>query len=91
MGGYLITFPKARIYTLIPIVIYLARFQIPAYVVLLYWIFLQTLNSVASLGVADSSLSGGVAFMAHVGGFVAGVPLMLLLRDSRSQRRRRAA
>jgi membrane associated rhomboid family serine protease len=90
MGAYLITFPRARIYTLVPIIIYLARFELPAYFILIYWMLLQTLNGVASLGVADSSMQGGVAWMAHVGGFLFGIPLMLLLRSRGVSRRRYA-
>jgi membrane associated rhomboid family serine protease len=87
MGAYLITFPRARIKTLVPIFFYLARFDLPAYLILIYWMLLQTLNGVAALGAADSSLQGGVAWMAHVGGFVAGIPLMLLLRTGGARAR----
>ena len=90
MGAYLITFPKARILTLVPIFFYLARFELPAYLILIYWIILQTFSGVASLATADSSTQGGVAWMAHVGGFIVGIPLMLLLRDWRSPKRRAA-
>lgn len=91
MGAYLITFPRARVHTLVPIIIYLARFELPAYFILMYWLALQTLSGVAALGSADAALQGGVAWMAHVGGFLAGVPLMLLLRSGRAPRRRARA
>lgn len=85
MGAYLITFPGARIRTLVPIFIFLTWFDIPAFVILLYWLALQLLSGVASVAVADP-MQGGVAFFAHVGGFVAGIPLMLLLRRPRRAR-----
>jgi rhomboid family protein len=79
MGAYLITFPGARIRTLIPIFIFLTWFDLPAYIILIYWLLLQVLSGAASFGVVDPT-QGGVAFFAHVGGFAAGIPLMLLLR-----------
>jgi membrane associated rhomboid family serine protease len=80
MGAYLITFPHARILTLVPIIFFLTTVEIPAFLILLYWLVLQFFSGAASLG-ADAS-QGGVAWFAHVGGFVAGIPLMLLLRRS---------
>jgi len=85
MGAYLITFPGARIKTLIPIIIFITTVELPAYVILLYWLVLQLLSGVASVAVADP-MQGGVAFFAHVGGFAAGIPLMLLLRPRRRVR-----
>jgi rhomboid family protein len=81
MGAYLITFPRARILTLVPIIIFLTTIEIPAYIILIYWLLLQFLSGAASLG-ADAG-QGGVAWFAHVGGFAAGIPLMLLLRKPR--------
>ena len=78
MGAYLITFPRARILTLVPIIVFLTTIEIPAYVILFYWLLLQFLSGAVSLG-ADAG-QGGVAWFAHVGGFAAGIPLMLLLR-----------
>jgi membrane associated rhomboid family serine protease len=82
MGAYLITFPGARIVTLIPIVIFLTTVEIPAFVILLYWLLLQFLSGAASVGAADPT-QGGVAWFAHIGGFLAGIPLMMLLRRPR--------
>jgi membrane associated rhomboid family serine protease len=82
MGAYLITFPGARVVTLIPIIIFLTTVEIPAYIILLYWLLLQFLSGAASVGVADPT-QGGVAWFAHIGGFLAGIPLMLLLRKPR--------
>jgi len=82
MGAYLITFPGARIRTVVPLFIFLTWFDLPAFIILIYWLALQLLSGVASVAVADP-MQGGVAFLAHVGGFVAGIPLMLLLRPRR--------
>jgi membrane associated rhomboid family serine protease len=88
MGAYLITFPRARVVTLIPIIIFFTTVEIPAFLILLYWLLLQYMSGVASIAAADPS-QGGVAYFAHVGGFVAGIPLMILLR--KPQRTRAAA
>jgi len=85
MGAYLITFPGARIRTLVPVFIFLTWFDVPAYVILIYWLLLQLLSGVASVAVTDP-MQGGVAFFAHVGGFIAGIPLMILLRPGRRYR-----
>ena len=77
MGAYLITFPRARVLTLVPIFIFLTTVELPAFLILIYWLLLQFLNGVASIAVAEQ---GGVAWFAHVGGFLAGIPLMLWLR-----------
>lgn len=85
MGAYLITFPGARIRTVVPIFFFLTWLDLPAYFLLIYWLLLQLLSGVAAVAVADP-MQGGVAFLAHVGGFVAGIPLMLLLRPARRYR-----
>jgi len=84
MGAYLITYPRARVMTLIPIFIFFTRVEIPAYLILVYWFLLQFLSGVASINVPDQT--GGVAWFAHVGGFAAGIPLMLILRPARRAR-----
>lgn len=71
LGGYLVLYPRARVTTLV------FRFitQVPAYIVLGFWFVLQLFEGVGSLA-AVSTQSGGVAFFAHVGGFVAGALLI---------------
>jgi rhomboid family protein len=80
MGAYLITFPGARILTLVPIFFFLTTIEVPAFLMLFYWLVLQFFSGVASIGAGEQ---GGVAWFAHVGGFLTGVPLMLLLRRPR--------
>ncbi|MBI4459091.1 MAG: rhomboid family intramembrane serine protease [Acidobacteria bacterium] len=84
MGAYLITFPGSRILTLVPIFFFLTTVEVPAYLILIYWLLLQFLSGVASISLAQSV--GGVAWFAHIGGFLAGIVLMLALRKSRRSR-----
>lgn len=69
LGGYLLLFPRNRVRVLTRGGI----MSVPAIVVLGFWIFIQLINGVGSL--ATTSESGGVAYMAHIGGFVAGLVL----------------
>ncbi|MBC7153470.1 MAG: rhomboid family intramembrane serine protease [Rhodobacteraceae bacterium] len=68
MGGYLLLFPRARIDVLIIIVIFFRVFTLPAWIILGVWFALQLFSGVTQAG-------AGVAFWAHVGGFVAGLML----------------
>jgi membrane associated rhomboid family serine protease len=75
LGAYMIRFPKARILTLIFFGFFIRIVAIPALFVLGFWFILQLLYALPSIG----STSGGVAFFAHVGGFLAGIVLFKLL------------
>lgn len=86
MGAYLITFPRARVLTLVPIFFFLTTWEIPAYLMLIYWLLIQFASGVLSIGMQGMQEQGGTAWFAHVGGFLAGVPLMLLLRLARRSR-----
>jgi membrane associated rhomboid family serine protease len=72
MGGYLVLYPRVRVFALVPIGFFLTSVALPAWVMLLYWAVLQLLSGVIAVG----DVKGGVAFWAHVGGFVAGVILV---------------
>lgn len=72
LGAYLIMFPGARVVTLIPVFMFLQVAELPALVVLGLWFVLQFFNGIASLGY-DTAGMGGVAWWAHIGGFVAGL------------------
>jgi membrane associated rhomboid family serine protease len=78
MGAYLIKFPRAYIRTLVFIVIFITTIDVPAFVLLLYWFAIQFFSGIGSVGYSAES-SGGVAWFAHVGGFLAGMALMVLL------------
>ena len=73
LGAYLLLFPRARVLVLFPIFIFWRVFQVPAVLMLIFWFGMQLLSGWATLG----SKEGGVAFWAHVGGFVAGLVLIL--------------
>jgi rhomboid family protein len=80
MGAYLVLFPRVRVYTLVPLVFILTSVALPAWVMLLYWAFLQFVGGLGAVGAEG----GGVAFWAHVGGFIAGVVLVkLFVRSDR--------
>lgn len=72
MGGYLVLFPRHRIDVLIPWGFWFEELTLPAWTMLIYWIIFQVFGSLGSLGVDG----GGIAYMAHVGGFAAGVVLV---------------
>ena len=78
LGAYLVVFPKARVRTLIFLVRIVRVIQLPAIVVLGFWFVLQLFSGVVSIGVTTTG--GGVAWFAHIGGFVAGLAVGLFLR-----------
>jgi membrane associated rhomboid family serine protease len=73
MGAYFVLFPRARVITLIPVLFYPLFVELPAFVFLGLWFASQLLSGTASL--VEPAAAGGIAFLAHVGGFVAGVLL----------------
>src|SRR6266516_2959890 len=83
LGAYLIMFPHASIRTLVFIGPFIMMPRLSALVLIGFWFVLQLFSGVASLGVRAEQTSG-VAFWAHVGGFVAGVVLALLFRPRRA-------
>ena len=78
MGAYLVKFPHARILTLVPIFVFFTTIEVPAFLMLLYWFFIQIVSGIGSIGYSQVS-GGGVAWFAHIGGFVAGLALIWLL------------
>jgi len=76
LGAYLVMYPQSRIATFIPLGFFMRLAMVPASVVLGFWFILQLFNGFLSIGAADV---GGVAFWAHIGGFVAGVVLAKLM------------
>jgi membrane associated rhomboid family serine protease len=86
-GAYFLFFPHARVVTLVPIFLFLQVMEVPAVFFLLIWFVWQLLSGVATLG----ARSGGVAFWAHVGGFIAGMVFGPILRSRRSPAPQRSA
>jgi membrane associated rhomboid family serine protease len=90
MGAYLVLYPRVRVHTLIFLGIIFFRVTLPAWMMLVYWAFLQMLGSLPA--VAGAETGGGVAFMAHLGGFAAGVVLIrLFAKPEFVERHRRPA
>ncbi len=72
MGAYFVLYPRSRVLTLIPLIIFWDVIELPAIFLLGFW-FLMQLFSAGAIAATSHSQSGGVAFMAHVAGFVAGL------------------
>ena len=84
MGAYLVLFPRAQIVTLFPLVIYWAMAEIPALVLIPIWFALQFVNGWMSLATTQNVQEvAGVAWWAHIGGFVVGVAVGLWVRAGR--------
>jgi hypothetical protein len=80
LGAYLVLYPQSRVMTIIPLGFFMRMTLVPAFIVLGLWFVLQLFSGVLSLGSADV---GGVAFWAHIGGFVTGVVLGKLFAGRR--------
>jgi membrane associated rhomboid family serine protease len=85
LGAYLLLYPRVRVHTLVILPIYITTIALPAYVMLGYWAVLQLIGGLGSLSEIER---GGVAFFAHVGGFVAGIVLVRLFVSEDVLRRR---
>jgi membrane associated rhomboid family serine protease len=80
MGAYFVLYPRSRVLTLIPLVIFWEVIEVPAIMLLGFW-FLMQLFSAGAIAVTASTGGGGVAFMAHVAGFLCGVGGIFLFRQ----------
>lgn len=88
MGAYFLLYPKARVLTLVPFLIFFTMW-LPAWVVLGYWFLTQFMSGATSIAFSSQTGGGGIAFWAHVGGFVAGI-VMIKLFPQRAYGRRYA-
>jgi hypothetical protein len=88
MGAYLVKFPNSRILTLLPLFVFFTTVEMPAWLILVYWFVLQFFSGLGSIGYSQAS-AGGVAFFAHVGGFIAGMVLVSVM-PARQRYSRRA-
>ncbi len=88
LGAYFLFFPTAKILTLIPIFIFPWFVRIPALIYLGLWFLLQLFQGVLSMNISSSRAAGGVAWWAHIGGFIIGffmaVPTAIKTRKSRT-------
>ena len=85
LGAYLVLYPGARILSLVFLGFFYQLIEVPALIVLGFWFVLQLIDGLGSLGARNAQ--GGVAFFAHIGGFVLGVVVGFLLRARGSGRR----
>jgi len=84
MVAYVILYPRVRVHMLVVLFVFITRIAVPAYLMLGYWFLLQLLGGSAASG------EGGVAFWAHVGGFLAGAILISIFKDPELVRRHHA-
>ena len=77
MGAYVVLYPKVRVHMLVFLGFFVTTIAVPAYLMLGYWFLIQLLGGIPSL----AREGGGVAFWAHVGGFVAGAAVIKLFRN----------
>ena len=78
MGAYFVLYPRSRVLTLIFLIFYVDVVEIPAVVFLGFWFLMQLVSGVGALADATGQAAGGIAFWAHVAGFVAGAALVKL-------------
>jgi membrane associated rhomboid family serine protease len=86
LGAYLVSYPFARVLTLVPLFIFIQIIEIPAVIVLGLWFVIQFFNGTAALASTTAASAGGVAWWAHVGGFLLGVLLIGLFPRRGRQR-----
>ena len=80
MGAYFVLYPHSRVLTLVPLIIFWEVIEMPAILLLGFW-FLMQLFSAGAIAVTASTGGGGVAFMAHVAGFLTGVVGVFVFRQ----------
>jgi membrane associated rhomboid family serine protease len=83
MGAYLVLYPRVRVNMLFIFIIFFKVIAIPAWLVLLWWFFVQVISGLPQLSSVRPDVSSGVAVWAHVGGFVTGVALIKLFENRR--------
>ncbi len=81
MGAYILLYPKARVLCLLFLGFFVTLVRVPAFMVLGLWILIQVINGSVALG-----REAGVAWFAHIGGFFAGLALIMLFRKRRYRR-----
>lgn len=80
LAAYIVLFPNGKIRTLLTLGVFVTLTMLPAWMMIGYWFLLQVISGVLSLNQVGGE-SGGVAFFAHIGGFVVGLALVMLFRD----------
>jgi membrane associated rhomboid family serine protease len=85
LGAYLLVYPRARVLTLVFLVVFVRMIVLPAGVLLVFWFIMNAMSGFASLGMRGA----GVAWFAHVGGFLAGMALLKIMAGGGLARRKR--
>jgi len=83
LGAYVVFFPSSRILTLVPLFVFFFTAQIPAIIFIGLWFAIQFLSGVSALNAPHGASMGGVAWWAHVGGFVLGALLAKVFEGGR--------
>jgi membrane associated rhomboid family serine protease len=83
LGGYIVLHPRARVLTLIFVLFFVTMVEVPAVVMLGIWFVLQALPAVGQVATPDVVGGGGVAYLAHVGGFLFGMAAIYLFAKRR--------
>jgi membrane associated rhomboid family serine protease len=87
MGAYIVLYPRSRIVTLVPVFVFIQLVEVPAVLFLGFWFLLQFASGLGSIAAtADGQPAGGIAFWAHVAGFVSGVVGVTMFRRPERQR-----
>jgi len=85
LGAYLVLFPRARVLTLVPIFFFFQLMELPAIIFIGIWFIIQFFSGAFTLTISSGGNMGGTAYWAHIGGFAAGI--ILVLRHRRKARR----
>ena len=85
MGAYFVLYPNSRVLTLVFIFFYYEIFELPAIVLLGFWFLIQLFSAGAIAVTANSSGGGGVAFMAHIAGFIFGMIAVFVFKKRQTQ------
>jgi membrane associated rhomboid family serine protease len=83
LGAYLLLFPYARVHTLIFLGFFVQTIKVPALIVIGFWAIIQVINGLLASGISNQ---GGIAWFAHLGGFLAGLVFIKLWRPRRSNK-----
>jgi membrane associated rhomboid family serine protease len=83
LGGYALLHPRARVLTLIVVIFFVTLVEVPAYLILGLWFALQFIPAIGQTAITDLAGDSGIAYFAHVGGFVFGLAAIKLFVDRR--------
>ena len=90
LGAYLVLYPRATVAAILPIfILFWMPFRVPAVLLIGFWFLLQLFNGIAAIAATDiTGAGGGIAWFAHIGGFIAGLVLVRVFTLGRSRRGR---